>query len=147
MSGAIFAAPKRSIATPNRIRVDMTRLPELLSGTNRRSGFQSETQVRAAPGRSDPDVERPVQNGSSHGTQGAAIGDDSTIGRSCGSSMRSISRAVFAVGLLGLGVLTAVYRDFALQWQPVPAWVPARASLALLSGTVLLVGGAGLLAE
>ena len=61
--------------------------------------------------------------------------------------MRSISRAVFAVGLLGLGVLTAVYRDFALQWQPVPAWVPARASLALLSGTVLLVGGAGLLAE
>jgi uncharacterized membrane protein len=59
--------------------------------------------------------------------------------------MRSISRATFAVGLLGLGVLTVAYRDFALQWQPVPAWVAARTPLALASGAVLLLCGAGLL--
>lgn len=61
--------------------------------------------------------------------------------------MPSISRASFAAGLLGLGVLTIVYRDFALQWQPVAAWVPARASLALLSGSILLLGGAALLVD
>jgi uncharacterized membrane protein len=61
--------------------------------------------------------------------------------------MRSISRATFAVGLLGLGVLTVAYHDFALQWQPVPPWVPARTPLALASGAVLLLCGAGLLFE
>lgn len=51
------------------------------------------------------------------------------------------------MGLLGLGVLTVAYGDFALQWQPVPAWVPARTSLAYASAAVLLLGGIGLLVE
>ncbi|HKF26679.1 MAG TPA: hypothetical protein VKB24_11895, partial [Candidatus Acidoferrum sp.] len=36
------------------------------------------------------------------------------------------------------------YGDFALVWQPVPAWVPARTALAYGSGVVLLALAAGL---
>jgi len=61
--------------------------------------------------------------------------------------MQTPSRVVLAVCLIGLGGLTIVYGDFALQWQPVPAWVPARSLLAYLSGAILLVGGGALLAK
>jgi len=52
---------------------------------------------------------------------------------------------LFAVGLLGLGVLAVRYRDFALVWQPVPAWVPAHAAVAFASGALLIALGIGLL--
>src|SRR5271156_1989695 len=54
---------------------------------------------------------------------------------------------VFAVGMIGLGVVALVYGDFALVWQPVAAWVPGRTALAYLSGIIMLVGGVGLLFE
>jgi uncharacterized membrane protein len=54
-----------------------------------------------------------------------------------------IARAVFAGGLAGLGILSLFSADFALNWQPVPAWVPWREYLAQLSGLVLLIAGAG----
>jgi uncharacterized membrane protein len=54
---------------------------------------------------------------------------------------------VFAIGMIGLGVLALVYGDFALVWQPVAAWVPGRTALAYLSGVIMLVGGVGLLFE
>jgi uncharacterized membrane protein len=54
--------------------------------------------------------------------------------------------AVYAAGLIGIGVLNLVYRDFALEWQPVPAWVSGREMLALLSGVVLVLAGTGLFA-
>lgn len=53
-------------------------------------------------------------------------------------------RLTFAAALVGLGILSLVYGDFALQWQPVPAWVPGRTALAYLSGVVLLCMAAGL---
>jgi uncharacterized membrane protein len=53
--------------------------------------------------------------------------------------------ALYAIGLLGLGVLALVYHDFALDWQPVPRWVPARILLAYGSGALMLGCGAGLL--
>jgi uncharacterized membrane protein len=56
-----------------------------------------------------------------------------------------IGHFLFALGLAGLGVLSLLSGDFALNWQPVPAWVPARAVLAYLSGALLLAGGVGLL--
>ncbi|MBT9332651.1 DoxX family membrane protein [Paracidobacterium acidisoli] len=54
---------------------------------------------------------------------------------------------LFAIGLIGLGILAFIYGDFALVWQPVAAWVPGRTALAYASGVVMLLGGIGLLFE
>jgi len=53
--------------------------------------------------------------------------------------------ALFGVGLLGLGVLAVHYRDFALVWQPVPAWVPAHAAAAFATGALMIALGIALL--
>jgi uncharacterized membrane protein len=52
---------------------------------------------------------------------------------------------LFAIGMVGLGVLALVYGDFALVWQPVAAWVPGRTALAYGSGVLMLLCGVGLL--
>src|SRR6202790_1440568 len=52
---------------------------------------------------------------------------------------------LFAVGMMGLGILALTYGDFALVWQPVAAWVPGRTVLAYASGLIMLLGGVGLL--
>lgn len=54
---------------------------------------------------------------------------------------------LFAVSFAGLGVLSLGSGDFALAWQPVPAWVPGRIYLAYASGLVLFAGGLGMLVE
>jgi uncharacterized membrane protein len=52
---------------------------------------------------------------------------------------------IFAVGMIGLGILALIYGDFALVWQPVAAWVPGRTAFAYASGLLMLLGGIGLL--
>src|SRR5690242_10864057 len=52
---------------------------------------------------------------------------------------------LFAIGLLGLAVLALKYGDFALVWQPVPAWIPGRTALAYAAGVLMLACGIGLL--
>ena len=52
-----------------------------------------------------------------------------------------------AVSMLGLGLLGFVSGDFALNWQPVPAWVPGRTLLAYLTAAVFWALGAGLLVD
>jgi uncharacterized membrane protein YphA (DoxX/SURF4 family) len=52
-----------------------------------------------------------------------------------------------AVSMLGLGLLGFVSGDFALNWQPVPAWVPGRTLLAYLTAASFLALGAGLLVD
>src|SRR5947209_16878983 len=52
---------------------------------------------------------------------------------------------LFAVGMIGLGIIALIYGDFALVWQPVAPWVPGRTVLAYASGVIMLLGGAGLL--
>lgn len=54
---------------------------------------------------------------------------------------------LFAAGLAGLGVLSLIYGDFALNWQPVPAWVPWREVLSRASGTLLVAAGIGMLVK
>jgi uncharacterized membrane protein len=54
---------------------------------------------------------------------------------------------LFAVGMIGLGILALVYGDFALVWQPVAPWIPGRTVLAYGSGLLMLLGGIGLLFE
>jgi uncharacterized membrane protein len=52
---------------------------------------------------------------------------------------------LFAIGMIGLGILALVYGDFALVWQPVASWVPGRTALAYASGLIMLLGGVALL--
>jgi uncharacterized membrane protein len=58
-----------------------------------------------------------------------------------------LDRVFFALGLIGLGIVCLVCGDFAMQWQPVPASVPARTLLAYASSLLMIVGGAGLLSS
>jgi len=53
--------------------------------------------------------------------------------------------SLFAIGLIGLGVLALIYHDFALVWQPVPVWVPGHTLLAYATGLLMIGCGAGLL--
>lgn len=62
-------------------------------------------------------------------------------------SASQAARIVFALGMCGLGILGLVHGDFALQWQPVPASVPARQALAYVAAILELAGGIGLLVE
>jgi uncharacterized membrane protein len=57
--------------------------------------------------------------------------------------MTELGKILLAVGLTGLGVLSLIYDDFAMVWQPVPTWVPRREILAYASGAVLIAGGLG----
>ena len=52
---------------------------------------------------------------------------------------------LFAIGMIGLGIVALIYGDFALVWQPVAPWIPGRTLLAYLSGVIMLFGGVGLL--
>jgi len=52
---------------------------------------------------------------------------------------------LFAVGMIGLGILALVYGDFAMVWQPVASWIPGWSALAYGSGLIMLLGGTGLL--
>jgi uncharacterized membrane protein len=52
---------------------------------------------------------------------------------------------LFAIGLIGLGILALLYDDFAMVWQPVAPWIPGRTVLAYASGLLMMLGGVGLL--
>ena len=56
-----------------------------------------------------------------------------------------LARTSLSLSLIGLGLVSIIYRNFASNWQPVPASVPARSALASLSGAIMLLTGAGLL--
>ena len=52
------------------------------------------------------------------------------------------ARAGLAAGMMGLGLLSILYRSYSLQWEPVPAFVPAP--LAYVSGAILVLAAAAL---
>lgn len=56
-------------------------------------------------------------------------------------------RMLFAVGMIGLGVISLFSADFASDWQPVPQGLPLRGILACCSGLLLFASGAGLLTK
>ena len=51
---------------------------------------------------------------------------------------------LFVAGLIGLGIIGVIVRDFAMVWQPVPEWVPARHAVAIGTGALMILLGAGL---
>src|SRR6185369_7951848 len=56
-----------------------------------------------------------------------------------------VSHVVFALVLIGLGILGLIKGDFAPGWSPVPESMPARQALGYLCDFVYLACGAGLL--
>ncbi len=57
------------------------------------------------------------------------------------------AKLLFAAVLAAIGALNLVYRDFALQWQPVPPSVPHRTILAITSGIFLIACAVGLVSR
>src|SRR6185437_14980204 len=55
------------------------------------------------------------------------------------------SLTLFAIGLMGMGVIALVVGDFAMVWQPVASWIPGRTALAYAAGVLELAVGCGLL--
>jgi uncharacterized membrane protein YphA (DoxX/SURF4 family) len=53
-------------------------------------------------------------------------------------------RTLLGLGALGLGLISILYGDFAITWQPVPDWVSPRLPLAYASGALLMAAGATL---
>src|SRR5882757_4374914 len=49
---------------------------------------------------------------------------------------------LYGLGAMALGVVGLMWHDFALQWQPVAAWVPGRTVLACIFSAALLIAGA-----
>jgi uncharacterized membrane protein len=61
--------------------------------------------------------------------------------------LETTGRTVLGLGALMMGVISLLYADFALTWQPVPDWVPARTVLAYASGGLLTAAGLALIAK
>ncbi len=57
---------------------------------------------------------------------------------------RQPSLGLLAIGMIGLGVLGLSVGDFAMVWQPVASWFPARTALAYAAGALMFICGAGL---
>jgi len=53
--------------------------------------------------------------------------------------------SLFSIGMIGLGALSAIYRDFAYDWQRVPAFHPGRDVLAVACGLFMVAVSVGLL--
>jgi uncharacterized membrane protein len=52
---------------------------------------------------------------------------------------------VFAIGMIAMGAMCVVYRDFAYGWQPVPEFRPGRDVLAVFCGVLMIAFSLGLL--
>jgi uncharacterized membrane protein YphA (DoxX/SURF4 family) len=52
---------------------------------------------------------------------------------------------LFSIGMIALGVLSVLYRDFAYGWQPVPAFHQGRDVLAVACGLFMVAASVGLL--
>jgi uncharacterized membrane protein len=53
--------------------------------------------------------------------------------------------SLFSIGMIGLGALSVISRDFAFSWQPVPAFHPGRDVLAVACGLFMIATSVGLL--
>ena len=52
--------------------------------------------------------------------------------------------SLLSIGLIALGALSVIYRDFAYTWQPVPAFHPGRDMLAMACGVFMIGAGVAL---
>ena len=66
------------------------------------------------------------------------------FGRIAARAAQQPALTLFAIGLIGMGMLALVYGDFAMVWQPVAPWFPGRTVLAYGSGVLMVGCGVGL---
>ena len=76
---------------------------------------------------------------------GSALRRAAAASEAYAPTMLQIGWIAFAVSMLGLGMLGFITGDFALNWQPVPADVPGRTTLAYVTAALFWTLGAGLL--
>jgi len=60
------------------------------------------------------------------------------------STQSQLARVGYSIGLAGLGILGMVYGDYAINWQPIPAGLPAREVLAYVAAVVSIGVAVGL---
>jgi uncharacterized membrane protein len=53
--------------------------------------------------------------------------------------------SLLAIGLIGMGTLSVISRDFAFGWQPVPQFHPGREALAVVCGLFMIAVSVALL--
>ena len=53
--------------------------------------------------------------------------------------------SLLAIGLIGMGTLSVISRDFAFVWQPVPQFHPGREALAVVCGLFMIAVSVALL--
>ncbi len=58
---------------------------------------------------------------------------------------RQIAASLFSIGMIAMGALSVISRDFAFGWQPVPAFQPGREVLAALCGVFMVAFSVALL--
>ena len=63
------------------------------------------------------------------------------------TSNQQRAQILFALAMVGLGILAFVYNRLGLAWYSVPKWVPWRSAVTFASAIILLGGGIGLLFE
>lgn len=56
-------------------------------------------------------------------------------------------RIVFAVAIVGFGVLCLAYIDFIAQLQPVPSGIPGYGALGVLTGVILIAAGLAIMTD
>ncbi len=58
---------------------------------------------------------------------------------------QAAGRIILGLGVLGLGIISLIFADFAITWQAVPDWVPVRTAPAYASGALMTAAGAALI--
>ncbi len=61
------------------------------------------------------------------------------------SRNQQAAQFLFAVAMIGLGILALAYGVHGATWYSVPTWIPWRPVVTYASGVILLASGAGLL--
>ena len=75
------------------------------------------------------------------------MGGKFTTQRTSLNLANKVALSSFAAGIAGLGIVSIIFHDFALTWQPVPLWIPGRTALAIMSGLFMLITSLGLLLD
>jgi len=76
-----------------------------------------------------------------------ATGVQALEDRQAAMNLRSASHLVFAVTMIGVGLVGLLTGGFAVIWEPVPKTFPAREILPYLCAVIAIASGAGMLSK